>query len=89
VRGDHPRRRPAPDDGRAHLADRYRQEGWEAPALLDNVDAPDFYLGPANIRRMVLTFLSLLSRLPGKDRLMAKAVEPIRRAANAIALRTY
>lgn len=56
-------------------------------------------LGPANIRRMVLagraqvwlsmTFLSLLSKLPGKDRLMARAVEPIHRAANAIALKTY
>jgi 2-polyprenyl-6-methoxyphenol hydroxylase-like FAD-dependent oxidoreductase len=56
-------------------------------------------LGPANVKRMVLAgkaqvrasmlFLSLLSKLPGKDRLMAKAVAPIHRAANAIALRTY
>jgi hypothetical protein len=36
-----------------------------------------------------MLFLSLLSKLPGKDRLMAKAVAPIHRAANAIALRTY
>lgn len=56
-------------------------------------------LGPANIRRMVLrtrgqvrmtmALLSLLSRLPGRDRLMAKAIEPIHRAANAIDLPDY
>ncbi|MFF4421389.1 FAD-dependent monooxygenase [Streptomyces sp. NPDC001549] len=56
-------------------------------------------LGPANIKRMVLrsagqvrvsmAVLSLLGRLPGRDRLMAKAVEPIHRAANAIALKRY
>jgi 2-polyprenyl-6-methoxyphenol hydroxylase-like FAD-dependent oxidoreductase len=165
---------PLPADGREHLVDLYRQEGWEVPALLANVDAPDFYLdslsqvhmdrwstgrvalvgdaaycasvasgqgtslalvgayvlagelaaaagheagfanyetalrdfvaanqklGPANIKRMVLaskaqvwlsmTFLSLLSKLPGKDKMMAKAMEPIHRAANAIALKTY
>ncbi|MFJ6756596.1 FAD-dependent monooxygenase [Streptomyces sp. NPDC091273] len=56
-------------------------------------------LGPANIKRMVLrtagqvrismAMLSLLSRLPGKDKLMAKAVEPIHRAATAITLKQY
>jgi 2-polyprenyl-6-methoxyphenol hydroxylase-like FAD-dependent oxidoreductase len=56
-------------------------------------------LGPANVKRMVLAskaqvrvsmmFLSLLSKLPGKDRLMAKAVEPIHRAANVITLKDY
>ncbi|WP_314243616.1 FAD-dependent monooxygenase [Streptomyces kutzneri] len=56
-------------------------------------------LGPANIKRMVLrsagqvrvsmAVLSLLGRLPGRDRLMAKAVEPIRRAAGAITLKRY
>ncbi|MEY2229257.1 MULTISPECIES: FAD-dependent monooxygenase [Streptomyces] len=56
-------------------------------------------LGPANIKRMVLrsagqvrmsmAVLSLLGRLPGKDRLMAKAVEPIHRAATAITLKQY
>jgi len=56
-------------------------------------------LGPANIKRMVLAskaqvrmsmaFLNLLSKLPGKDRLMAKAVAPIHRAANAIELADY
>jgi hypothetical protein len=138
---------PLPVDGREHLVDRYRKEGWEVPAPLANIDAPDFYLdtlsqvhmdrwstgrvalvgayvlagelaaagheaaalrdfvaanqklGPANIKRMVLaskaqvwlsmTFLSLLSKLPGKDKPLAKAMEPIHRAANAIALKTY
>ncbi|WP_155355921.1 FAD-dependent monooxygenase [Acrocarpospora macrocephala] len=56
-------------------------------------------LGPANIKRMVLrtrgqvrtslAMLSLINRLPGGKRLMAKAIEPIRRAANAITLKTY
>ncbi|MGW7327870.1 FAD-dependent monooxygenase [Streptomyces sp. NPDC054840] len=56
-------------------------------------------LGPANVKRMVLrsagqvrmsmAVLSLLGRLPGRDRLMAKAVEPIHRAATAITLKQY
>lgn len=56
-------------------------------------------LGPANVKRMVLAskaqvrlsmmFLSLLSKLPGKDKLMAKALEPIHRAANVITLKDY
>ncbi|HEX6358544.1 FAD-dependent monooxygenase [Actinophytocola sp.] len=164
---------PVPSDGRQYLADRYRDEGWEVPTLLDNL-GDDFYLdslsqvhmeqwstgrvalvgdaaycasvasgqgtslalvgayvlagelaaadhheqgfanyesamrefvtanqklGPANIKRMVLAskaqvrlsmiFLSLLSKLPGKDRLMAKAIEPIHRAANVITLKDY
>lgn len=36
-----------------------------------------------------MTFLALLSKLPGKDRLIAKAIEPINKAANAITLREY
>ena len=56
-------------------------------------------LGPANIKRMVLAskaqvrmsmaFLNLLSKVPGKDKLMAKAVAPIHRAANAVELADY
>ncbi|WP_424528716.1 FAD-dependent monooxygenase [Sphaerisporangium viridialbum] len=56
-------------------------------------------LGPANIKRMVMrskaqvrismTMLSLLKYLPGKDRMMAKVLEPIHRAANAIELKDY
>jgi len=54
---------------------------------------------PANIKRMVLAskaqvrmsmaFLNLLSKVPGKDKLMAKAVAPIHRAANAVELADY
>jgi 2-polyprenyl-6-methoxyphenol hydroxylase-like FAD-dependent oxidoreductase len=125
---------PMPEDGRAYLAEKYRDEGWAVPTLLDGMaDAQDFYLdtlsqvhldrwsagrvalvgdaalrdfvrvnqalGPANAKRMVLssragvwfamTFLALLSKLPGSDRLIAKAVEPIHRAANAITLDEY
>jgi len=67
-------------------------------ALRDFVDANQ-KLGPANIKRMVLAskaqvrmsmiFLSLLSKLPGKDKLIAKALEPIHRAANVITLKDY
>jgi 2-polyprenyl-6-methoxyphenol hydroxylase-like FAD-dependent oxidoreductase len=56
-------------------------------------------LGPANVKRMVLSsraqvwlsmaFLSLLSKLPTKDKLLAKITEPINRAANAISLKDY
>lgn len=56
-------------------------------------------LGPANIKRMVLAskaqvrvsmmFLSLLAKLPGRERMIAKAIEPINRAANAITLADY
>uniref|UniRef100_A0AAU2JVK8 FAD-dependent monooxygenase n=1 Tax=Streptomyces sp. NBC_00049 TaxID=2903617 RepID=A0AAU2JVK8_9ACTN len=56
-------------------------------------------LGPANIKRMVLrsagqvrmsmAALSLMGRLPGKERIMAKAIEPIHKAANAITLKDY
>ncbi|MEU4330367.1 FAD-dependent monooxygenase [Nonomuraea dietziae] len=56
-------------------------------------------LGPKNIRQMVvrsraqvwfaMTMLSLMARLPGKDRLAAKVVEPIHRAATAISLKSY
>ncbi|MFF5205025.1 FAD-dependent monooxygenase [Streptosporangium sp. NPDC000396] len=55
-------------------------------------------LGPANIKRMVMAsriqvrvsmvMLSLMARLPGKDRMLAKLVQPIHRAANAITLPT-
>lgn len=71
--------------------------GYEA-ALREFVDVNQ-KLGPANIKRMVLAskvgvrlsmiFLSLLSKLPGKERMIAKAVAPIHRAANAIELKTY
>jgi 2-polyprenyl-6-methoxyphenol hydroxylase-like FAD-dependent oxidoreductase len=67
-------------------------------ALRDFVDANQ-KLGPANIKRMVLAsktqvrmsmiFLALLSKLPGKDKLIAKALEPIHRAANVITLKDY
>ncbi|ACZ90170.1 FAD-dependent monooxygenase [Streptosporangium roseum] len=56
-------------------------------------------LGPANVKRMVmrsksqvwfsLKMLALMNRMPGKDRMMAKIVEPIHRAATAIALSDY
>lgn len=56
-------------------------------------------LGPSNIKRMVMrtkgqvrmsmAMLALLSRLPGKDRIMAKAIAPIHKAANAITLKPY
>lgn len=56
-------------------------------------------LGPSNIKRMVLrtngqvrrtmTMLALLNRFPGKDRLLAKVVEPIHKAATAITLKEY
>ena len=56
-------------------------------------------LGPANIKRMVLrskgqvrfsmAMLALINRLPGKDKMMAKAIEPIQRAARSITLTNY
>ena len=56
-------------------------------------------LGPANIKRMVLrskgqvrfsmAMLALINRLPGKDKMMAKAIEPIQRAARSITLKNY
>ncbi|WP_406067521.1 FAD-dependent monooxygenase [Micromonospora sp. NBC_01638] len=56
-------------------------------------------LGPANVKRMVMrtrgqvrlsmALLSLMARLPGKDRLMAKMIEPIHKAATAITLPVY
>ncbi|SDS75725.1 FAD-dependent monooxygenase [Actinoplanes derwentensis] len=56
-------------------------------------------LGPANIKRMVMgtrtqvrmsmLMLGLMARLPGKERLMAKVIEPIHRAATAITLPVY
>jgi 2-polyprenyl-6-methoxyphenol hydroxylase-like FAD-dependent oxidoreductase len=56
-------------------------------------------LGPANVKRMVMrskgqvrmsmTMLSVLNRLPGKDRLMARMIAPIHRAATAITLDEY
>ncbi|WP_407838309.1 hypothetical protein ACE1OC_21135 [Streptomyces sp. DSM 116496] len=56
-------------------------------------------LGPSNIKHMVmrtkrqisiqLTVLSLLGRLPGKQRMMAKVMEPIQKAANSITLKDY
>ena len=56
-------------------------------------------LGPANVRRMVLhsrrqvrmsmRMLAVLDRLPGKDRLLAKVMQPLHRAATAIELPAY
>jgi 2-polyprenyl-6-methoxyphenol hydroxylase-like FAD-dependent oxidoreductase len=56
-------------------------------------------LGPDNVKRMVMrtkgqvrasmAVLSVVNRLPGKDRIMAKVIEPIHRAANAINLKHY
>lgn len=56
-------------------------------------------LGPANVKRMVMrtrgqvrmsmALLAVLNRLPGKDRVMAKMIEPIHRAATAITLPEY
>ncbi|GLZ77756.1 FAD-dependent oxidoreductase [Actinorhabdospora filicis] len=56
-------------------------------------------LGPANVKRMVmktkgqvrfsLAMLKLLNKMPGKERMLAKVVEPIHRAANAIDLPEY
>ncbi|MDG4825830.1 FAD-dependent oxidoreductase [Asanoa sp. WMMD1127] len=56
-------------------------------------------LGPANIKRMVLRsrgqvrmsmrMLAVVNRLPGKERMLAKVVEPIHRAATAIDLPSY
>jgi 2-polyprenyl-6-methoxyphenol hydroxylase-like FAD-dependent oxidoreductase len=56
-------------------------------------------LGPANIKRMVLrtpgqvrmsmAMLSVMSRLPGRDRLMAAMLAPIHKAATAIDLPDY
>ncbi|MFD8087053.1 FAD-dependent monooxygenase [Kitasatospora sp. NPDC059722] len=56
-------------------------------------------LGPANVKRMVMrtsgqvrfsmAMLSLMARLPGKERIMAKLIEPIHKAATAITLGEY
>jgi 2-polyprenyl-6-methoxyphenol hydroxylase-like FAD-dependent oxidoreductase len=56
-------------------------------------------LGPANIKRMVLRskgqvrmsmiMLGLMAKLPGRDRLLAKVMAPIQKAATAISLESY
>ncbi|MET7472130.1 FAD-dependent monooxygenase [Micromonospora sp. NPDC005686] len=56
-------------------------------------------LGPANVKRMVLSssnqvkmsmvMLGVMSRLPGRDRMMVAVMAPLRRAANAIEIPTY
>ncbi|WP_031167395.1 FAD-dependent monooxygenase [Streptosporangium roseum] len=56
-------------------------------------------LGPGNIKHMVLRsraqvwfqmkMLSLMKYLPGKERMMAKVMEPIQKAARAITLKDY
>ncbi|MEV4621519.1 FAD-dependent monooxygenase [Asanoa sp. NPDC049573] len=61
--------------------------------------AANQHLGPANIKHMVLRsrsrvrvsmrMLAVVNRLPGKERMLAKVVEPINRAANAISLPSY
>lgn len=72
-----------------HLAafDRYEQ-------LMRPFVAANQRLGPANVKRMVMRtrsqvrlamlMLRLMTHMPGKDRLMAKMIEPIHRAATAI-----
>jgi 2-polyprenyl-6-methoxyphenol hydroxylase-like FAD-dependent oxidoreductase len=71
--------------------------GYEA-ALREFVEVNQ-KLGPANIKRMVLAsraqvwlsmkLLSLLWKLPTRDKMIAKVTEPINRAANAILLKDY
>lgn len=39
--------------------------------------------------RISMAMLALVNRLPGKERLMAKVVEPIHQAATAITLTDY
>lgn len=39
--------------------------------------------------RMSMLMLAVLGRLPGRERMMAKVVEPIHRAAPAITLPAY
>lgn len=56
-------------------------------------------LGPANVKRMVMRtkgqvrismiMLGLMAKLPGRDRLLAKMMAPIHKAANAIDLDGY
>jgi 2-polyprenyl-6-methoxyphenol hydroxylase-like FAD-dependent oxidoreductase len=56
-------------------------------------------LGPANVKRMVMrtrgqvrmsmALLGLLHRMPGKERMMARVIEPIHKAATAITLPEY
>ncbi|MFC4529972.1 FAD-dependent monooxygenase [Sphaerisporangium dianthi] len=56
-------------------------------------------LGPQNVKHMVLgsrwlirfqmTMLRVMPHMPGKDRVIAKILEPIHKAANAIALKDY
>lgn len=56
-------------------------------------------LGPANIKHMVvrskgqirisMAMMSLMAHMPGKDRIMARFVAPIHKAANAITLKKY
>ncbi|BCJ41910.1 FAD-dependent oxidoreductase [Actinoplanes ianthinogenes] len=56
-------------------------------------------LGPANIKRMVLSsagqvkmsmvMLGVMSRLPGRDRMMAAMMAPLHKAANAIEIPAY
>ncbi|GAA4590462.1 2-polyprenyl-6-methoxyphenol hydroxylase-like FAD-dependent oxidoreductase [Actinoplanes octamycinicus] len=56
-------------------------------------------LGPANVKRMVLSssgqvrmsmvMLGVMSRLPGRDRMMAAMMAPLHKAANAIEIPDY
>lgn len=56
-------------------------------------------LGPSNVKRMVMrtkgqvrfsmALLSLMGRMPGKERMMAKVIAPIHKAATAISLKDY
>ncbi|MDX3535213.1 hypothetical protein PV721_12660 [Streptomyces sp. MB09-01] len=62
-------------------------KSWNGMAQLALVQR--MVLRSAGQVRISMAMLSLLSRLPGKDRLMVKAVEPIHRAAAAITLKQY
>jgi hypothetical protein len=56
-------------------------------------------LGPQNIKHMVLgskwliwfqmKMLMIMPHMPGKDRVIAKIIEPIHKAATAITLKSY
>lgn len=38
---------------------------------------------------MSMALLGIMEKIPGKERIMAKAIAPIHKAANAIAARTH
>ncbi|MFI0453335.1 FAD-dependent monooxygenase [Actinomadura sp. 6N118] len=86
--------------GELAAADGDHEAGFEAyeREMRAFVDANQ-KLGPSNIKQMVMrtkgqvrfsmVMLSLISRLPGKEKMLAKVVAPIHKAANAISLKNY